>query len=206
MADQSQTAHDLLTQALEELAQGRMVAALTALDAALELDPDARQGRTGARVTRGLVYLEQGDFAAACLDFEAHLAGHREDAAGWLGLGRARAGLREHGLALTSLDRAIGLRPDWSDAHWHRASTRAATSELAGAMEDLDAALRLLPAYALGTRREARICMARGQLRLLVDDRAGAREDLVRAAAIFDARGDVEGRDRVIAMAQGLGL
>ena len=196
----------LLEQALRVLAAQGPAAALPLLDRALERAPDARHGATHGRVTRGLVLLDQGEFSRALHDFQAQVEGEPRDPAGWLGLGRARAGLREHGAALLAFDRALALREGWSDAHWHRASSRAALQELAGAVQDLDAALCLLPAYAAGTSREARICMARAQLRLVVEDRSGAREDLVRAAAIFDARGDAAGRDRVIAMAHALGL
>lgn len=202
----SRDAAPLLEQALETLAQAGPAVALPLLDRALAEDPDARHGATGGRVTRGLVRLELGQAAAAAEDFRAWTEREPQDAAGWLGLGRALAAQRDATGALVALDRALALRPGWSDAHWHRATSRAAAQELAGAVEDLDAALRHLPPYALGTAREARICVARAQLRLLAEDRAGAREDLVRAAAVHDARGDLAGRDRVIAMARELGL
>ncbi|MCK6504736.1 hypothetical protein L6R53_15240 [Myxococcota bacterium] len=196
----------LLAQALETLAQDGAAAALPLLDAALAAQPTIRHGETGGRVTRGLVRMELGLAAEAAEDFKAWTAQDPQDAAGWLGLGRARAALRDAAGAVQALDRAIDLRPGWSDAHWHRATSRASLHELAGAVEDLDAALRHLPPWAMGTAREARICVARAQLRLLVEDRAGAREDLVRAAAVHDARGDLSGRDGVIAMARELGL
>jgi len=63
-----------------------------------------------------------------------------------------------------------------------------------------------LAPHAAGTAREARICEMRAQLRLLADDREGARGDFVRAAAVWDSRGRVDQRDRLIAMARDLGL
>lgn len=196
----------LLDRALQQLAAGGPQLALPLLDQAIEADPWVAHGRTGARVTRGLVLLELGAFASAREDFEAWLSRDARDPAAWLGLGRSLAGDKQHAAALDAFEQALAQRPDWGDAHWHRATSRAAVRDLGGAVEDLDAAMLHLAPYARGTGREVRICVARAQLRLLAEDHAGAREDFVRAAAILDARGDAAGRDRVIAMAQGLGL
>lgn len=206
MPQASSTAAELLEQAMLVLASAGSQAALPLFDQALGLDPQVRQGRSQGRVSRGLVLLDIGDFQRAQGDFQARLDQDSQDPAAWLGLGRAKAGLGEHQAAIEAFDRAIRLREGFGDAHWHRASSHAALQDLSGAIKDLDAALLGLAPYARGTSRQARICMARAQLRLVAEDRAGARSDFVHAAAIFDARGDEQGRDRVIAMAQGLGL
>jgi len=209
MRQASPTAVELLEQAMLALASAGSRAALPLFDQALSLDPQVRQGRSQGRVGRGLVLLDLGEFQRAQGDFQVRLEQDSQDAAAWLGLGRAQAGLGEHQAAIAAFDRALSLREvreGSGDVHWHRASSRAAIQDLSGAMEDLDAALVGLAPYARGTAREARICMARAQLRLLAEDRAGARSDFVHAAAVFDARGDDQGRDRVIAMARGLGL
>ncbi len=196
----------LLQDALEHLAHGRLEPALALLDRAIELDPNLPQGRSTARMMRALVHLQRSDFDAALADAQAHLQLHDADPAGWLALGRARAGQGKLEQARVAMDRALDLRPDWDDALWHRASTRAALRDLGGAVEDLDRALLHLAPHALGTGREARICEARAQLRLVAGDRTGAKGDMIRAAAVWDSRGRTDQRDRVIAMARELGL
>lgn len=78
--------------------------------------------------------------------------------------------------------------------------------DLAGAVEDLDAALRHLAEHARGSGREARIYEARAQLLLMAGQRDRARQDVIRAAATWDARDRPDQRDRVISLAKALGL
>ncbi|RME26298.1 MAG: hypothetical protein D6798_06995 [Deltaproteobacteria bacterium] len=195
-----------LQRVLEQIAAGAVDDAVAALDALLRADPTCRQGESTAALLRGLLHLQRGDFAAGLADALAHIAMHPEDPAGWLAMGRARAGLRDFERAERAFGEALARRPGWSDAHWHRAATRAALHDLGGAVEDLDQALLHLAPHAEGTAREARICEMRAQLRLMADDHDGARGDFIRAAAVWASRGRLDQRDRLIAMARDLGL
>lgn len=197
---------DLVREAMDQLAAGEVEAALRGLGLVLQQDPAAAQGATGVAVARGLILLDQGRFTEAERDFLGWLAHQPEDAAAWLGRGRAEAGLGRHEAALASMDRALALRPGWGDAHWHRGCSRAALLDLDAAMDDLDRALEALPPWARLRARELRIRLARAQLRLAAGRPAEAREDIVVAAAICDIQGDSAQRERILAMAAALGL
>lgn len=199
-------AHALVTAAVDALTRGEAGAAVELLGLALERDPAVRHGDASARTLRCLVLLDLGEYAAARGDALQVLAAEPEAAPAWLAMGRCHAGLGDHHAALRAFDRALALRADWGDAHWHRGSSRAVLQDLSGALDDLDAALRHLAPHARDTGRQARIHEARAQLLLVAGRRDLARQDVVHAAAIWDARGRTDQRDRVIALAKALGL
>lgn len=193
-------------EAFQRLAEGGPQAALPLFDALIAESPDAAQGETGLRVSRGLLLLDLERWAAAEADFRAWLDRAPEDAAAWLGLGRALAGAGQHEAALAAFDRAVAGRAGWSEAHWHRGCSRAVRMDLQGALDDFDLAFERLPAWARARPREARMRLARAQVQVALGLRERAGQDLKMAAAIFHARDEVVERDRILAVARDLGF
>ena len=122
---------------------GQSDAALTSFDSAIALDPDLIE----AHHNKGNALLDQRRYEAALASFDRalHLDAAHVDSHVHRGL--ALHGAQRHEAAILAYDEAIALRPN-AAAYNFRGNARCDLMQFEAALDDFDAALRLLPGYA----------------------------------------------------------
>jgi hypothetical protein len=103
------------------------------------LDPDYY-------VHAAVVYNEQGNPQAALGLLDAAVSLDRRDAAAWANRAVAHYKLRRLAEARADADEAVRLEPRLTEALYNRGMVRAAQGDMAGALDDVGAALRTAPA------------------------------------------------------------
>ena len=181
--------------------QGDAAGALEDWNQVIHLEPRAGQ----AYNSRGLIRAEQGDLIGAIADYTAALRWTPRATQVLVNRGQARFEVRDLKGALADYNRSLALVPSRTDALEGRGLVRLAGGNLLGARADFDRALRADPYSAatlgnrciarhrLGEARAAEDCdagvatalpgttwphAARGGLRLMTHDLAGAGSDI----------------------------
>ena len=131
----------LLRSAEQRLAGGHADAALADLTAALDLDPD----NAAARLQRGWVWVNRGDFARGLTDFDraCYRLGDNPDAL--YGCGRCLQHAGEWAAAVGDYDRILTINPNIAVVRFHRAQCLLEMGESAAAVADLRAGVALDP-------------------------------------------------------------
>jgi tetratricopeptide (TPR) repeat protein len=141
------------------------------------------QGGVPARQCLGLAYAAQGRWLPAMTAFEqaAQLAEKERDGRAanlWVQAGNAALAAQEAAKAKTAFDAAIasGALKDaeLGEVHLDRGRARVALRDTAGAREDIDAALKLVPADPLGWLLSASLARREGNLDRAASDIAEA--------------------------------
>jgi serine/threonine-protein kinase len=197
----------LLNRGIALFRLGRLEEALQDFDRAVAAAPDDPM----TRYNRGVTRLRKGDVDGALADFEATLRKSPSFAPALNNRGSARLRKGDVDGAIGDFDAALRLKKDFADARTNRGSALRRKGDLEGALADFDEALRLDPrsAEALFNRALVRLkkddlkamlqdldraidaqpgwsepYVARAQLRRVLGNGAGAREDARRALAL----------------------
>ena len=104
-----------LAMAAVHVAERRAEAALRHLEEAERLSPDL----PGLHVMRGRAWLRLRQWHRAAAAFDAALRSDADDESAWHGLACAALGRDEHELAAEHALRAVALRADYAEAHYH---------------------------------------------------------------------------------------
>ncbi|MCQ4041432.1 tetratricopeptide repeat protein [Streptantibioticus rubrisoli] len=119
---------------------GRYDTARTALDTAVEADPECAQ----AWATRAVLAFETGDLAGAVDDFSRSLE-IAEDAVVLLNRGSVHQELNRWHRAIADFDRAVALDPEEPDGWLRRGTCRLRVGDLPGARLDFERFVTLAP-------------------------------------------------------------
>jgi serine/threonine-protein kinase len=196
----------LLNRAIAYSRLGRLEEALRDFDQAVAASDDPM-----ARYNRGVARLRRGDVDGAFEDFEATLRKNPTFAPALNNRGSVRLRKGDLDGAIRDFDAALQLKKEFADARTNRGSARRRKGDLDGALADLGEALRLDPRSAEALFNRALVWLrkddlksmlqdldqaidvqpgwsepyvARAQLRRVLGNGAGAREDARRALAL----------------------
>jgi tetratricopeptide (TPR) repeat protein len=117
--------------------------AIEDLCAVIALSPHDPVCRRSAQSARGKAYMQQGDTRRALIEYTALLDENGEDVLALIGRGKAYGYSRQYDFALAAMDEAVYLEPKNPLVYIARAEIRTRQYNLAGALRDVDEAVRL---------------------------------------------------------------
>jgi tetratricopeptide (TPR) repeat protein len=138
---------------------GEFKASADAWDAYVRLDP----GDDAGRRERGFAHAHIGQLEAGMTDLRWYIARHPEDAEAWYELGIAESA-KDPDTGMSSLDRAIALKPDFAAARSVRGALYYRQSKPEAALPDLELAAAADPGSAMIQYRLGQVYLALDRL------------------------------------------
>ncbi len=121
--------------------ESKMARAINCFSESLYLSPDD----SPARLNRGVLYKEIGEYQRAIKDLSRYIVLSPEDDRGYIYRGLSHGALKQTDRAISDLSRAIVLRPGKGDGYVFRGNTYFETGHYNLAMADFERAVQLSP-------------------------------------------------------------
>lgn len=167
------TAEEYLQQGRDLAAEGAYEEAITAYNAALELNPHLAE----AYYWRGRAYLAIGDDDAATADYEqaiieysAIIEENPNDADAYNGRGTVHRSLRDYEDAISDFTEAIGINPDVAEYYYNRGRAYASLGNNEQAIDDFSRSIELNETYVDAYYRRALVFTAIGDYDSAIND------------------------------------
>lgn len=123
-----------------------------------------------AWMTRGMLYLEQGDLKSAFRDIDQSLRINPKRASFWNNRGMVYMRMNQFDLAIQDVNKAIELAPNYANAFNNRGMCNYAKGEFVKSVEDYSQAIRLQPDYPMFYVNRAVSLHSSGKPREALDD------------------------------------